>query len=157
MDEHSKFEKLMDLIHQVVSKMESIHAPTYDFGTGVPLYRSEIHTIQAIGHNKGINITELAEHLEITKGAVSQMINKLVRKGLVVKTRIGADARETVLGLTDLGLIGFRAHEQFHLDMYKLVREYFGDQFEPKLDMFYIVMNDLNKILTISEHRTEQA
>jgi len=155
--EHRKFEYILDLLDQVVTKLGSIHAPRHDFRTGIPLYRSEIHTVQAVGHQPGINITQLAEHLGVTKGAVSQMINKLVKKGLVYKTRIGTDSREIVLNLTELGLIGFHAHEQFHLEMYKIIREYFGDEFDSKVDLFIAVMTDLNGILDKFERRSDKA
>ena len=98
-----KFDEIMDLIDQVTAKMVSMHSSPQDFGAPVPLYRAEIHTIRAIGENPGINVTKLADEMGITKGAVSQTIAKLVRKGLVRKTYAADDAKEVHLELTDLG------------------------------------------------------
>lgn len=145
--ERTSFEKLLDLLDQVLTKMGSIHSEPYDFGTGVPLYRTEIHTIRAIGENRGINITKLAEHLGVTKGAVSQMINKLVKKKMVKKTHSYDNAKEILLELTDLGWIGFRNHEQFHMEMLDIVREYYGDRLKRNVEMLIMVMTDVNEIL----------
>ncbi len=129
-------------------KLELVHTPTRDYETGFPLYKVEIHTIQVIGNNLGINSTYLAARMGVTKSAVSQTVNKLLNKGLIRKTHLPADARESALELTDLGWKGFLAHERFHTQIYKAVRQYFGDSFETKLDTFGIAMMDLNNILT---------
>ncbi|MCK4546968.1 MAG: MarR family transcriptional regulator [Candidatus Eisenbacteria sp.] len=152
-DERLAFEKIMGILDEVLGKMGSMHALPLDFGTGVALYRTEIHTIQAIGKNPGVNVTQLAEHLGVTKGAVSQMVAKLVGKGLARKKHTQDDAREILLELTDLGWTGFHAHEQFHMEMFETVREYLGDEFESKSEMFLTVMTDLSRILARFEER----
>jgi DNA-binding MarR family transcriptional regulator len=152
-DERVTFDRLLTIFDQVMTKMGSMHSPTRDFNTGVPLYRAEIHTIKTIGENPGINVTRLAERMTVTKGAVSQTIAKLVRKKLVQKTHVRENAKEIRLELTDLGWIGFHRHEQFHQEMFEAVREYFGDQLEVKLDMFVTVMTDLDGILSRFGHK----
>ena len=156
-DELKAFEKILDLIDQVMTKMGSMHLSPHDFGTSVPLYRAEIHTIRAIGENTGINVTKLAEDMGVTKGAVSQTITKLVRKGLVRKTFAEHDAKEIHLELTEPGWIGFHNHQQFHMSMFDTVREYFGDELEAKIEMFITVMKDLNGILTKYEEEEKKS
>ncbi len=51
-----------------------------DYGTDDLLYRSEVHTLEVIEKNPGINVTGIAKALDLTKGAVSQTIRKLVEK-----------------------------------------------------------------------------
>ncbi len=138
---------------RVVTVMETMHAPSLSFGTGVPMYRREIHTIQAIGKNPGINITTLAEHMGVTKGAVSQTIKKLIKKGLVNKAYAPGNAKEVLPELTDLGWIGFNNHEKFHMEALTIAREYFGDDFENKFEAIEAVMTDLNVILDEYEKR----
>ena len=89
-----------------------------DFGIEEKLYPSEIHTIEAIGRNKWINVTQLSEALGITKGAVSQMVSKLVKRKLVKKIKIPGSEKETFLKLTPKGRKAFEGHEKFHRDMY---------------------------------------
>ena len=141
---------------RVVTIMESMHAPSLSFGTGISMYRREIHTIQAIGKKPGINITALAEYMGVTKGAVSQTIKKLIRKGLVRKTYAPSNAKEVVLELTDLGWVGFHNHEKFHMEALGIAREYFGNQFENKFEAIEAVMTDLNAILDEYEKRLKK-
>ena len=146
-DIQDTYERILRKLDRIVTVMESMHMPSNSFGTGISMYRSEIHTIQAIGKNPGINVTALAEYLGVTKSAVSQTIAKLYRKGLVRKTSTPGNAKEVILELTDLGLIGFRNHEQFHMQALAIAREYFGDRFEEKFESIEAVMTDLNAIL----------
>jgi DNA-binding MarR family transcriptional regulator len=151
--EREEFERLMEIINQVTAKMGSMHEPALDYGTGVPLYRAEIHAIKAIGDNPGINVTGLAESMGVTKGAVSQILNKLVGKGLVVKKSADDNAKEILPELTDAGLIGYQEHERFHTLMFDTVRDYYGERFEPELKKFMSVMSDLNDILDRFEEK----
>ena len=151
------YDQLMHVLDQVLTKVDSLHSPSHDFGTGIPIYRNEIHTIQDIGRHPRINLKTLAEHMGVTKGAASQTITKLVRKGMVRKTHSKGNAKEVLLELTDLGWTGFSNHEQFHMDMFDIAREYFGNQIGTKLEMFASVMNDFNKILIQYEKKRKFA
>ncbi|MDI6101590.1 MarR family transcriptional regulator [Actinoplanes sp. NEAU-A12] len=51
----------------------------------------------------GATVTELAEHLEITKQAASQMADELVQKGYVERRPHPTDARARLLVLTPQG------------------------------------------------------
>ncbi len=143
-----QFDSLLELLEQVKAKLELSHTPQRDYGTGVLLYKVEIHVIQHIGNNPHINSTDLTRHLGVTKGAVSQMVDKLLKKGLVQKVRSPADARQSNLELTELGWKAFHTHEQFHNKIYQAVQQHFGKSFESKLDSFEVVLTDFNEILT---------
>ena len=150
------FEQIMDKFDRAVMITESMHSPSLSFGTGVLMYRREIHTIQAIGRNPGINVTALAEYMGVTKGAVSQIIKKLNKKGLVRKTHATGNAKEAILELTDLGWIGFHNHEKFHMDTLAIARECFGNQLENKLEMINTVMTDIITVLNECEKKMKK-
>ena len=152
-EENLTYENLMDIIDDVLTKVESLHAPSRDFGTGVPIYRKEIHTLQAIGQHPKINITALAEYMGVTKGAVSQTAAKLIRKGMVRKQYAKGSKKEVILELTDLGWVGFHNHEKFHMDMFDIAREYYGEQLKTKIEIFQTVMTDFRAILDEHEIR----
>ena len=152
-EENLIYENLMDIIDDVLTKVESLHAPSRDFGTGVPIYRKEIHTLQAIGQHPKINITALAEYMGVTKGAVSQTAAKLIRKGMVRKQYAKGSKKEVILELTDLGWVGFHNHEKFHMDMFDIAREYYGEQLKTKIEIFQTVMTDFRAILDEHEIR----
>ncbi len=149
--ERVAYDHLMNLLDQVMTRLSSVHASAYDYGTGVPLYRAEIHTLQAIGQNSGINMSELARVMNVTKGAISQTVTKLEKKELVRKSRFGADNREVALILTDLGWKGYHNHEEIHDQIYHAVREYFGNKFNSKIKTYTSVMNELNEIMDMVE------
>lgn len=151
--EKASFDRLMYLLDQVVNQMNSAHSTPNDYGTGVPLYRAEIHTIQAIGQHPGINLSELAQLMDITKGAASQTVNKLTGKDLVRKVRTSGDNREVTLLLTDLGWKGYQSHEKFHAQMYEMIRSYFGKGFTPKLKTYIRVMSELNEVIDMVEQQ----
>jgi len=155
-DVNSEFEQIMQKFDHVVTSVESMHSPSLSFGTGVLMSRREIHTVQAIGRNPGINVTTLAEYMGVTKGAVSQIIKKLNKRGLVRKTRATGNAKEVILELTDLGWIGFHNHEKFHMDTLAIARDYFGNQLENKLQMINTVMTDINAVLNEYERRMKK-
>lgn len=154
--ERDKFDQLLELLEQVKAKLELVHTPIRDYNTGFPLYKVEIHTIQIIGSKPGISSTDLAARMGVTKSAVSQTVNKLLKKGLIRKTHSASDARESALELSALGWKGFHAHELFHNQIYQAVRQHFGDSFEAKLDTFRKAMMDLNKFLTRYAHQSAQ-
>jgi DNA-binding MarR family transcriptional regulator len=147
------YEKLMDILDDVLTKVESLHAPSRDFGTGVPIHRKEIHTLQAIGRYPKMNITALAEHMGVTKGAISQTVAKLVSKKLVQKTYAKGNKKEVLLELTDLGWIGFQNHAKFHTDMLNIARDYYGKELKTKMEMFRTVMTDFRAVLDEHERR----
>jgi DNA-binding MarR family transcriptional regulator len=152
--ERKDFETILHLLDRVVSKMSSQHAVPSDFDTGVPLHRAEIHTVRTIGLNPGINVTTLAERMGVTKGAASQTVSRLVKKGLVRKVEAADNERETLLALTDLGVRAHLSHERFHMAMLDHVRRHFGDRLKEKIPMFITVLNDLDDLLdTMGDHK----
>jgi DNA-binding MarR family transcriptional regulator len=123
---------LMELIDTVNTR----HSKGVDFGTGHNLFPAEIHTIATIGINEGITITQLAEHLKVSKPTISERVRKLVEKGLIVKKKKVEDAKSVALGLTIRGKIAFAGHEAHHLKMYERFREYLGSETQSKIESF---------------------
>ena len=152
-DATTVYEEILHKLEKVIVMTESMHTPSLSFGTGVLMHAKEIHTVQAIGRHSGINVTKLAEKAGVTKGAVSQTINKLVKKGLVRKTHLPGNDKEVVLELTDIGEIGFKNHEKFHMDTLNMAREYYGDQLISKLEGINLAMDDIYTMLNEYEKR----
>lgn len=109
-----EFKNLSNLLERVIHKYTQIENRSWDYGNGVVLSRPEVHTIMLIGSEPGISVTAVAKKRGITKGAASQMIYKLVDKGIVDK-RISPDSDAQVsLYLTDLGKEESRLHDEYH-------------------------------------------
>ena len=60
----------------------------------------------------GATVVELAQHLNVTKQAASQMVDDLVAKGYVERRPHPADARARLVVLTDRGWACTRAAEE---------------------------------------------
>ena len=122
-----------------------------DFGIGVKLHTSELQTIHAIGENPEINVTELAKKLNITKGAASQMINKLVTKKMVAKFK-GCNDKEIKIRLSDLGLLANKQHIEYYSRFFKKCQEYIDsltdDQTEKILDLLNLIDSQFDEVIS---------
>lgn len=106
--------ELTTLMERVIHKYTQWENKKRTYGTAIPLSKAEIHTIAAVGSHPNINVTSLAQILGITKGAASQMIYKLVDKGVIEKKISPESDTEVVLNLTKDGLINYKTHEEYH-------------------------------------------
>lgn len=105
---------ISSLMEQIIYKYMQTETIQRNYGTDIMITQVEIHTIEAIGNNDGISITELAANRQKTKGAVSQLIYKLVKKGLVKKTVSETSDAQVSLYLTPLGKQAYEGHKKLH-------------------------------------------
>lgn len=108
------YQEYMVLLERVIHLYNGIESKKRDFGLGYELSMKEIHTIQYIGDQPSINVTALASKQGVTKGAASQMISRLVKKGLVIKEKAANSDLEIVLSLTAEGKKAYLGHQAFH-------------------------------------------
>jgi len=90
--------KGFDKTHYEISDIHIIFSMSYfddvnkakDYGTGKKYTMLEAHTITLIDKNPGITVTEISKTFGRTKSAISQLISRLERKGLLIKAqRVG--------------------------------------------------------------------
>ena len=108
------YRALSRLMERTIHKYIQMEKKTRCYGTGIPLTQAEIHTLAAVGDCPGINVTALAKLRGVTKGAASQMVYKLVEKGLVEKRVSPHSDTEVVLSLTEDGQRDYAAHGRIH-------------------------------------------
>lgn len=123
MNTEAKFHNLHAAFMGLYNRINTSEKQQYDFGTGVMLYPSEIHTIEAIGQNKGINVTELAKLMRVTKGAISQVIKKLETKGMLIKYFSDGNNQRVLLKLTAKGRTAFEGHNHLHQRQYDFLKK----------------------------------
>lgn len=109
-----EFKSLSNLLERVIHKYTQIENRSWDYGNGVKLSRPEVHTIMLVGTEPGISVTAIAKKRGITKGAASQMIYKLVDKGIVKKQVSAESDAQVSIYLTDLGEEISRLHDEYH-------------------------------------------
>jgi DNA-binding MarR family transcriptional regulator len=74
----------------------------------VSLYPSEVHLLLAVANHGQINATQIAKEFGLTKGAVSQTLARLEKKGVIRKDKNPANKSELVLCLTNFGRKAYR-------------------------------------------------
>lgn len=85
------------------------------------LYPSEIHLMLLIGDEQGNNVTKMAGKLGVTKGAVSQTLSRLEKKGILEKTKDPFNKNELIVTFTQIG--------EDALDKYREMRMAFLNHF----------------------------
>ncbi|HMM22147.1 MAG TPA: MarR family transcriptional regulator [Selenomonadales bacterium] len=80
----------------------------------VSLSLAECHVVDCIGRDERVNTTGIARKLNITKGGISKITAKLVKKGMVEAYRLANNQKETYYRLTPLGEKIFHLHEVLH-------------------------------------------
>ncbi|MGT2907467.1 MarR family winged helix-turn-helix transcriptional regulator [Streptococcus dentiloxodontae] len=103
-----------NLFNRVANKYVQWMNQPRSYGTAEQLTRSEIQIIAEIGNQPAINSVTLADKLGITKGAVTQMVQKLILKKLITKQKSTTNGREIVLKLTSDGYSNYQGWQKFH-------------------------------------------
>ena len=140
---------------RVVTKLSEIDRKTRCYGTEQPLYHAEIHMIKSIKENEGIHVTGLADMLGVTKGAVSQIIQKLERKGMIVKDTDPRNLSRLVLRLTAEGETAYAHHEELHQKFDGLFNAALKNASEENKAFLYSFFNSLDENIDAFE-KSEQ-
>lgn len=106
--------QILDILVQVIHKAAFIDNQPVDLGDGSLLTATEIHLIDMAGRNPGDTISDLAVRMGVTKSAVSQMVQKLVVKGYLIRCREEGNRKNICLHLTTSGKKAFEWHKSLH-------------------------------------------
>jgi len=85
-----------------------------DYGEVADLSVTELHVIQSIGEKDKVNVTSIAQHIGVTKSAISKITGKLLKKGLIERYQLADNQKEVFFRLTSGGESVFSFHERFH-------------------------------------------
>lgn len=142
-----EFKEIANLLERVIHKYIQMEKHTMDYGNGIALSQPEIQTVMLIDSNPGISVTAIAKMRGITKGTASQMLYKLVDKGLVEK-RISehSDAQISVF-LTELGQEECRLHDAYHKQKIQPVFEYMSQLSPQAVKDFVGIIQQLDNTL----------
>lgn len=104
-----RIESVMDMrkAHKVVQIMQKFYKSTVNLKNIIEIPRSEFMMLKLIkshsDENEGITVSMISELMEISKPAVSQMINVLEEKGYVERVTTKKDRRVVHVRLTEKG------------------------------------------------------
>lgn len=92
---------------EILSKLtenEKLHGYNY----------SEIHTIAAIGDLAEPNVTQIANYMNVTRGAISKITKKLLEKNLIEAYQREGNKQKIFFRLTKSGQFLYEEHEKRH-------------------------------------------
>jgi DNA-binding MarR family transcriptional regulator len=143
---------LTDLFLKVVNRYNELDQIPVFYGEDLILHLSEIHLVEAVGRNEGINITNLAKLRGVTMAAISKMIRKLVQKGLVSKSISPEAENAVVLNLTDKGQKVFEGNQSYQDLLNRKLAECYSELTEEELRK---VAHSWNKLAAVLEQISE--
>lgn len=115
------------------------------------LYPSELKALDMIGQFSGINLTQLANKLGISKSAISKCTSKLLEKDLIGKEKSPVNVREVVFTLTPAGQSIFDQLETVHTKLFepfnKSLAEFSAQEINDLHRMFLIIQASLTEII----------
>ena len=81
------------------------------------LTTAQIHTIEIVGHAGAIKMKDLAGKIGVTTGTLTVSVDRLEKKGLLIRRPHEKDRRSYMIELTREGNTYFEEHHNFHIRM----------------------------------------
>ena len=98
-----KHSDLIEKIFRFINKIVFIEKKTIFELENITLYPTEIHLMLFLHNEEDNNATRIAEKMGVTKGAVSQTLSRLEKKGILRKTKDRYNRNELSTEFTKLG------------------------------------------------------
>lgn len=118
MTKEFKFAQMMELIYEFSDISTLYQSIPRTYGNEITLHMAEAHMIQTIGNHDGITITELSKLKNKSKSAMSQLVDKLYKKGLITKTKNPKDKKQISINLSEKGLEIYLYHQELDKNNY---------------------------------------
>ena len=96
---------------------------------------SEVHCIEYIGRNADSNVTKLAESFYMTRGAISKLAKKLIKKGIIESYQKPDNKKEIYFRLTEQGKVIYKIHEELHKEFQERDKAVFEQVTEEQFDV----------------------
>ncbi len=132
--------EIIELFIRMVNKYNALEKIPARHGTRHALYHSERHMLDKIGDNTGMNVSEFAAAAGVTKGAISQLVTRLDKKGIVRRYKKSTNDKEVFLELTKSGQEVYKKHkkinEQTILPLNEELNKHSDEKVEFLLEMF---------------------
>ncbi|MFR6016928.1 MAG: MarR family transcriptional regulator [Paraclostridium sordellii] len=95
---------------------------------------SEVHCIEYIGSNVDTNVTKLSEYFYMTRGAMSKLTKKLIKKGVIESYQKPDNKKEIYFRLTEQGKEVYKTHEKLHKEFQERDKAIFEQVTEEQFD-----------------------
>lgn len=109
---------------------------------------SAIHTVAAIAAFEKANVTKISKELVMTKSAVSKILKKLSKEGIVQGYQIENNKKEIYYTLTNKGILLNEDHTKVHSFIKECNLRFFNKASAETLRTVYAFFNNYNIYLT---------
>ena len=148
-------EKLVKVLHskssslyRFISLYNTFMNKPKDYGTGELINMVEIHILTEIEENPGTSVTELARIWNKTKGAISQTVTKLEKKGYITREKREGNDKNILLFATQEGIELSKAHKLYDSkDLIDTLNYLMKRCTLDEIEGFYKVLNEYIKLL----------
>lgn len=106
--------RISEKLLRIMSMLSERESKPRSYGTDTPLFDAEIHLIKTIKENEGSSVTALAETMNVTKGAVSQILTRLDKKEMIRKEKDEKNQSRVLLYLSSKGETAYVGHKNMH-------------------------------------------
>ena len=130
----NKEEQVIIGFRDILNKMVSLNKPKMkDSFKGYK--SSEVHCIEYIGRNVDSNVTKLAESFYMTRGAISKLTKKIIKKGIIESYQKPDNKKEIYFRLTEQGKVINKVHEELHKEFQERDKAVFEQVTEEQFDI----------------------
>lgn len=95
---------------------------------------AECHVIDCIERNAMFNTTAIAKKLNITKGGISKIATRLIKKNMIETYRLTDNQKEIYYRLKPLGRTVFELHETLHKEAEEVFKKIFSVYSQSELE-----------------------
>ena len=148
--------EIIELFIRMVNKYNSLEKIPVRHGTKHNLYHSERHMLDKIGDNAGMNVTEFAVAAGVTKGAISQLVSKLEKKGIVRRYKKSTNDKEVFLELTKTGQEVYRQHKEINKQTIKPLDDELSKHSDEKVEFLLTMFKWFDDYLDLSKKKMEE-
>lgn len=97
----------------MINKFNNLDSLEIEYVHGVNISHSDVHLLTLMLKHPYKKVSELAELFGVTKGAVSQKIKKMGKRGLINRVRRADNYKEVYIELTDIGKKAVKKHDEY--------------------------------------------
>lgn len=148
--------EIVELFIRITNKYNSLEKIPVQHGRTQNLYHSERHMLDTIGDNPGMNITELAAAMGVTKGAISQVVKKLKDKGFIRRYKQKGNNKEVFIELTKSGGDFYREHKRINEETIRPLYQELGKHSDDKVKFLIEIFHWMDDFLDVSRERMKR-
>ena len=142
----NKEEQVLMGFRDLLNKIVSLNKPKMK--DSLKGYKSsEVHCIGYIGSNVDSNVTKLAQSFYMTRGAISKLTKKLIKKGIIESYQRLDNKKEIYFSLTEQGQVINKIHEELHKEFQERDKAVFEQVTEEQFDIMLSFVEKYSKHL----------